>query len=387
MKNRIIILLVAVTVIFSCKEKDKTEWPTDLKGKKELVSKKKEEIKKIKEDIDKLNDEILVLNPRKEKVAAPVGIVKIAPMDFEKFTTVQGSVQADKSAFISSETGGRLTSIRAKEGDYIRRGQLIATVDLSSLKTQMAEVETRLSLARTVYQKQKRLWDQNIGTEIQYLQAKNNVEQIEKGLATMNSQLAKANVYAPMSGFVEMEMAKSGEVVGPGSPILQVVNNSKVKIVADVPESFLGVIKRGQKVDINFPALDKKITKRVTMLGRQIDPSNRTFKVEVATSNPKNVFKPNLLSELTFKSFSEKNVIALSLPTILEEVSGKKYVFVMVDKDGKKVAHKKYVETGESSEGQIIVTEGLEAGDIVITEGARNINENDPVIGVNKIEE
>lgn len=352
----------------------------DVIAVKAEVKSKKAEVKTLEKEIVKLNDRILELEPRKEKAPILVTSIILQNEDFERFTTVQASVQSDEVIYVSSETGGRLTSVTVKEGQDVKRGQLIATVDMQNLKNQSAEIQTSLDLAKDVYSRQERLWDQKIGTEIQFLQAKNNVERLEKTIATINSQLAKSKVYAPISGVINMEILKSGEMASPGSPIVQILNTKNLKIVADVPETFIGNIKKGDNVEVYIPALDLTFKKRVTMIGRTIDASNRTFKVEVEINNSNGTLKPNLLTELKFKDYSQKDVITIPLNVILEEVDGRKYVYAVSDQNGTRKAIRKHISIGESYINNTIVTKGLVAGDEIIIEGARSVSKDDPVI-------
>ena len=379
MKN-ITYIIFASLLLFSCGPKE----TNDLAGKKKQLTAKKEELKALQADIDKLREEILELDPPKEKAPVLVTIESVTPKDFVRYTDVQASVMSDNVVFASSELGGRILSMRAKEGQYVKRGQLIASVDLQTLQDQKSELETGMSLAKDVYDRQKRLWDQNIGTEIQYLQAKNNFERLQKSLDLLNTQLKKANVYAPISGVVDREFLQAGEMSAPGAPIIQIFNPNKLKVTADVPESYLGKINRGDKVKVSYPALGVEQTKVVTLVGRSIDPSNRTFKVEINTDNMGGKLKPNLLAEIAFNDFSQKDAVAIDLPLVQEEVSGRKYVYTIGQKEGKQVAQKSYVSIGESSEGKVIITDGLKAGDKIILEGARSVSPGAPVKELSK---
>ena len=196
----------------------------------------------------------------------------------------------------SSETGGRITYLKAKEGQSVKKGQLIAKVDLDAIDKQVDEIKTSLSLAKDTYERQKRLWEQNIGSEIQYLQTKNNVDRLEQSLKTLDFQKTKANVYAPISGAIDKVMLKEGEMSSPGLPIVEILNTYKVKVVANLPENYLGKVKRGQYVDIHFPAIDLDKKAKITLVGRSIDSANRTFKIEIEMSNHNQVLKPNLLA-------------------------------------------------------------------------------------------
>jgi len=268
-------------------------------------------------------------------------------------------------------------SVNVSEGQYVKRGQLIATTDMVTLEKQISEIQTSLALAKTVYERQQRLWDQNIGSEMQYLEAKANKERLEKSLETLNSQVSKKYVYAPISGYVDKEFLKQGEMASPGMPIVQILNTSKIKVEAELQESLLGKIKSGEYVDVIFPALEDTVKSRVTMIGRTIDPANRTFKIEVGMDSRRGKLKPNLLAEIMINDYVQKDALTIPINCIQEEVSGKKYVYRAVDVDGKTLAEKTYVQMGESADSDIIITLGLNPGDRVITDGARSLSHND----------
>ena len=376
MKYILNILILASLLLASCQQAE--EIPTDLKGKKTYLKTKQTELRDLQKEIAKLETEIEAIDPdaKKEKPRTLVTTQNVERTNFNRFIELQAAIEAEDMVAASSETGGRITSLKVKEGQYVKRGQLIATTDLEQVNKSIAEIEKTLELAVDVFNRQKRLWDQNIGSEIQFLQAKNNKERLEKSLETVQYQLTKGNVYAPKSGVIEMVIAKAGEMAGPGSPIVQILNTSKVKVAANVPEKFLRNVKQGEMMSIEIPALDIKTQGRVTMLGRTINPANRTFKVEVNLSNPKGLLKPNLLANMLLNDFSAKDVITVPLELVQQEVSGKDYVFVKKDGADGAMAEKFYVTTGESYDGNIIIEEGLKGGEELIVTGARGMANN-----------
>ena len=354
-----------------------TEMPTDLAGKKALLASKKTELKALKESIDELKSEIGELSGDVEKPKRLVTTKLVEKSDFKKYVEIQASVQADDVVGASSEVGGRILNMNSKEGDYVKKGALIASVDMESVNKQIAELQKSLELATDIYQRQSRLWDQKIGSEVQYLQAKNNKERLEKSIESVQFNMTKANVYAPISGYVDQVIAKSGEMASPGMPIIQILNTARVKVVADVPETYLSAVKRGAMVNIKFPALDIEKNARVTLLGRSINPANRTFKVEVDMSNSKGVLKPNLLAMMMINDYSEKNVVSIPIELVQQEVTGKDFIFIKKDVVEGSAAQKVYVETGESYEGNIIIKEGLNGGEEIIIDGSRGLTENE----------
>ena len=375
MKYLFSILMIA-TLFVACQPTTE-EVPTDLEGKKTYLKTKQAELRDLQKTIATLEMEIDSLDPnsKKEKPRTLVTAMPVSKSDFSRFIELQGAIEAEDMVAASSETGGRLTSVKVKEGQYVKRGQLIATVDLEAINKQIAELEKSLELADEVFQRQKSLWDQNIGSEIQYLQAKNNKERIEKSLETINFQLTKGNVYAPKSGVIEMVVSKTGEMAMPGAPIVQILNTSSVKVAADVPEKFLRNVRKGEMMTVKVPALDMETKGRVTMIGRQINPGNRTFKVEVALTNSNGLLKPNLLASMLLNDFSAEDVITVPIELVQQEVSGRDYVFVKKDGEEGAMAEKKYVTVGESYDGNILIKDGLTVGETLIMEGARNLTQ------------
>jgi len=373
---------LTLTILFTIACKPKSEVaPTDLKGKRTLLTEQKQKLKEIQASIEKLQEEIEDLEPVREVKKVLVSLDTIQEVEFKQYTNVQATVVPDDFVNASSETGGRILKRMANEGDYVRKGQLLATVDMQTLEKQLDEIATSYTLAKTVYERQKRLWDQNIGSELQYLEAKTKKESLEKSTATLRSQLNKKNVYAPISGIVDQEFLQEGEMSSPGVPILRILNTRKIKIVADLPENYLGAVKRNDKVSVYFPALDKTIDSRITMLGRTIDPANRTFKIEIQANNNSGTLKPNLLAEVEFNNYTNKNAITLGAELIQEDVNGAKYIYTIeTDDKGNKLAKKQIVETGESFDNNIEILSGLNVGDVHIVEGARSVSAGNIII-------
>jgi membrane fusion protein, multidrug efflux system len=347
-----------------------------LEQKQKLLTQKEESLKILRAGIAELKEEISKINPEILREERLVTVQEIEPIIFQRFVTLQGSVQAIKIANASSEVGGRIIKLYVKEGDRIKAGQLLATLDMESMERQLQEVEISLELAREVYSKQKSLWDQKIGSEIQYLQAKNNVERLEKSLASIQSQVSKKNVFAPFSGIVEMEMLRAGEVAAPGQGILRIFSDQNLKVVCDLPENYLGKLKKGDLVEIHYPALGVTVRRKVSLIGSTIDATNRTFKAEVEVDNMRGTLKPNLLAQVKIKDLEIMDAIVLPFEIIQEDVNGNKFVFVaeMNDKN-QEVAIRRMVKTGEKAENSLVIEDGLTSEDVVIFQGARNVTE------------
>ncbi len=375
---RYIIPILILLLLGACQSDTATEVdviPTDLAGKRAYLKEKKAEFRELTRTIDKLETEINELAPPSEKAKKLVTTTNIELKDFKRFVEVQGVVESDDIVSVTSEVGGRIIVYKIKEGQYVKKGQLLAKVDLEQIDKQEAELSKSLELATELYERQSRLWKQNIGSEVQYLQAKNNKERIEKTMETMRFQKRKANVYAPISGVVDKEFLKLGDLAAPGMPIVQIINTNKVKVVANVPESYLGKVKKGEKVTVKFPALDQTTTARVSQLGRTINPSNRTFEVEVELSNKGGVLKPNLLSLMLINDFSATNSVVIPIDLVQQEVSGKQYVYIVEDGQEGPIAKKIYIEIGENYEGEVVITNGLTGTETLITKGSRNLSD------------
>lgn len=365
--------ILIVLFLGACSQPADDQMPKDLAGKKTLLAKKIAEKKKLENEIALLQKDITSLSPAvvKEKVNVVIDTVERAK--FVRYIDLQGTVQSEDFVNAASEIGGRILQLNVKEGQSVSKGQLLAKTDVEAIRTQKEELSKALDLANDVYERQKRLWEQNIGSEIQYLQAKNNKERLEKSLLTLDAQLRKSNVYAPISGVIDLVFLKQGEVAGPGVPIVQILSTKRVKIVSDVPETYLGKIKIGNKVDIHFPTLDKTITKPISMLGRTIDPSNRTFKVEVLTDNAMNELKPNLLAVIKINDYTVDNAVIVPMDIIQQEVSGQKFIYVAESQNSSWTAKKMVVTTGESTEGNVVITSGLKPGDKIIVKGGKTL--------------
>jgi len=373
MKN---ILALALLIGFaSCS----TNGGDDLESKKALLSEKKAELQALEQEINLLSKEIKDLEPVRKKPATPVEVLEINPKDFTRFVEIQGRVEADDFVNVSSEIGGRITSLLVEEGDYVRKGQLLATTDLETVEKQIAEIETQLELANTVYERQKRLWDQNIGSEIQYLEAKTRMEGLEKSLETLESQISKKNIYAPIGGYVDREFLQEGETASPGMPIIQILNTAEIKVTADIQENFLSAIEKGDSVTVRFPALNLSIDETVTQLGRTIDLNNRTFEIQIKTSSRSGQLKPNLLAVIRFKDFQAEDIISVPLDAIHEEVNGNKFVYIVNEESGRFTAKKSYVELGESNVNEVIIASGVRNGDRLITKGSKGISQGELV--------
>ena len=376
MKYLNIITLSAVLFLVACGGEESTNQVENGKLQKlkaELVE-KKSELKTLEQEIAELQKAIDEIEPPKEDARTLVTTEKIERKDFARYIEIQATVQSDNTYRVSSEAAGRLLKFDIKEGQYVRKGDLIGVVDMEGVNKQIAELQTALDLATTTYERQKRLWDQNIGSEMQYLQAKNQKERLEKSLETIRFQLTKSKVYATASGEVVMTYVKSGDVISPGMPLIEILNLKRVQVHAEVPENYLSSVKKGQPVTVKFPALNKETKANISLIGQQINPANRTFKVEVDMANSGNL-KPNLLAVVLLKDFEQKDAVVLPSELIQQEVSGKSYVFIKEEDKTGAIARKVYVTIAETYNGETYISEGLTGEETFIIKGARDLKD------------
>ncbi len=376
MKHYFSFLLLAALFLAACANPSESgkalpELPAEQRA---LLQKKKEELAALQEDITKLEDLLGVeAGKAADGDAKLVTTMVLAKSTFRRFSEIQGNVTPIKSNAISSETGGRLTRVAVKEGDAVKAGQLLASVDMELLQKQLQELETSQELATDVFNRQKRLWDQKIGSELQYLQAKNTKERLDKSMESLKSQLKKANIYAPISGVIEQLIYEQGDVAPPGFAIMQLINTTNLKVTAEVPERYVGTVKQNDKVQVKVPALNMTQDAKVSLVGKVIHTTNRTFKLETTLDNRQGTLKPNLLALVFIEDYREQDALVVSVDLVQEEVGGKKFVFINEDMRAKKA----YVTTGESYDNQIVIKGGLNAGDEIIVLGARGLNDNE----------
>ena len=368
-------ILLLIAALISCNGNGGiNENPTTVEGKRDLLNSKKEELKELEAEIAELTADLVKNDPSLEKKKKIVTTMPVVSSSFTKYINLEGIVIADKTANAVSETPGRITSLRVKEGDYVKKGALIATLDMDTYQTQKNDIMTNLELARDIYNRRSKLWAQNIGSEIQYLESKNNVERLEKSLELIDLQLTKGNVYAPISGVVDRELIKQGEIASPGMPIVQLLNTRDVKVEVDLPERYLSILKKGMKVDVHFPSLDITQSGRVSLLGRSIDPANRTLKFEVDVSNSQGILKPNLLAELQIVEKNTENAITVPLEIIQQDVDNNSFVMSTTMIDGEQKAIKTEVIVSDVFEGIALIEEGIKPGDVLINDGARLVS-------------
>ncbi|MFB6457602.1 efflux RND transporter periplasmic adaptor subunit [Chitinophaga sp. Hz27] len=310
--------------------------------------------------------------------SARVKDVVISPVEaslFEHYIDVQGSVDARENVNVSARVPGIITAIYVKEGQAVAKGQVLAQVDDQLMKAGIAELHTQLELANTLFSKQQNLWNQKIGSELQYLNAKNNKESLEKKLATMQDQMAQARIIAPISGTVDAVIAKVGDNAAPGAPAFRVVNANNLKVNASVAEAYAGLVRTGGPVILNFPDIQKEIRTNIGFASRTIDPLSRTINVEVPLK-PDPALRPNMIARIRIIDYSAKSAVVIPV-SVIQYASGKPYVITAQNENGKTIAKRRDIELGRTYNDKAEVKTGLQAGDKIVTTGFQGLNDND----------
>jgi membrane fusion protein (multidrug efflux system) len=343
---------------------------------------KQEQLDSLLKQQAELNDKIRTLkNEMKTEDNSSLSLVVAAPVEktiFRHFIEVQARVDGDESVNVSPRTQGTVTGILVNEGDRVTKGQVLATLDDQILRQTHAEVQTQYDFATNIYLKQKNLWDQKIGSEVQYLTAKNNKEALEKRLAAVNEQLDMTRIKSPINGTIDNVNVKIGQSVMPGMTSFSVVNLSNLKVKGEVGESYAGKVNKGDEVILYFPDLKKEVSTKVGYASRVINNLNRTFGVEVPLPAGENVYSPNMVVVMKIVDYKSKDTRVVQVDLVQKSRDGE---FVMVaETSGKKmIAKRKVVKTGSTYNGQTEILDGLNDSDKVITVGYRDLNDGEEI--------
>lgn len=361
--KKYIYLLSSIAILAACsKSVDKKQELADLKKQAADINQK----------IASLEKELGSSKKEENNQTIAVSVTPLVGQDFKHFVESQGSVVAENTVLVSPQTGGAILSLPVVVGQNVSKGQLIATLDNSILKESMEEIKNQLGLAKTLFEKQKTLWDQQIGTEVQFLSAKANKEALEKRLVTLKAQLSMSRVVAPISGTIEIVRQKAGEMASPGMPIVQIVNLGKLKITAKVSDTYVGSVRVGDPITVKFPDINKEIPARISVVSKMVNPLTRTFDIEAAIPNAGNELKPNQLAVININDVTKTKAIVID-ENLIQKTEKGSLVYVAVEEGGKKIAKAKIVTLGLSYNGQVEVVSGLQVGEQLITQGYQDL--------------
>ncbi|MCH1595855.1 MAG: efflux RND transporter periplasmic adaptor subunit [Flavobacteriaceae bacterium] len=314
-----------------------------------------------------------------------VATYEVALQEFNHFTSFQGTVKTMKNINVYPEMPGQLLEVLVVEGQKVEKNQVLARIDDGGLLAQLAQAKSQLVLAETLFNRQERLWSQNIGSEIQFLQAKTQFESAEKAVDALSLQAEKSVVRAPFDGTVDQIFKEPGTIVAPGmgSELFRVVNIDKVYVEVDVPETHITSISEGSKVRVNLSAIGEEIDARISRVSKVINPSNRSFTVEIPLENKSGFIRPNLMASVAINDYSNKSAIMIPQSVVSENAEGQQYCFALEKSTEGYIAKRLIIETGKTSEDFIEVLEGVEKGALLITEGAKKVSDNQPVKWLN----
>ena len=371
--------LLAITLFFFSCENDLNGLKND---RKKLISSHKENIKNYTKELNRLDSLINVHPQRSDAVVeiktVPVTVTKVSQKIFEHFFEVHGNVEAKENAAIYAEVPGRISDIHVVEGQVVRKGDLLISIDASQLESGIKELEKGMELASKMYLKQKALWDQKIGSEVQFLEVKNNKESLEQRLVTMKEQLNMYKIRAPFNGIVDDIVPRTGESAIPGRSVARVLNLNKVYLEGAVSEKYISSVKAGGFVEVKFPSLGESVKAKVSRVGNFINPANRTFQVKVEFNNSKGKYKPNQLAVMKIRDYRAEDAFVIPTRIVQQDRSGQDYVYTFEGTDVKRVK-KLELKLGQSYEGFVQVLSGLDSTTVLIDKGSKSVQSMDAI--------
>jgi len=383
MKKSIILISLSLALFACGGDKEKSVQDVIASNSLKEIRAKKEAISALQstytEQLEQLNAKIAALDTNKK--IALISSFTAQEEVFNHYLELQGNVNTNNLVVIMPEVSGLLTEVFVEEGDQVSKGQRLAKIDDAGLSPQLAQMKIQLELAKTTFDRQKRLWEQKIGSEMQYLQAKTNYEAQEKTVNQIEEQIAKTVVLAPFSGTIDEVITKQGNMVSPGmTPLFRIINLNEMYVETDVPERHIATVTKGKSVEVELPVLGDKIQTKVAQVGSFINPANRTFKVEIPISNESKMIKPNLTAKIRINDYTNERALLIPQSIISENSRGQEYLYVIDKKvNNLGVAKRVIIETGKTEGDFIEVLEGIGNGAEIILEGARSIKDGQEV--------
>lgn len=388
--KKIYYILVTAFVLSACGDNGQPSVESLIEsGDVEALRAKKSELSEQLKSTDreiKLLDSVIGTFDLDEKLPL-VTTVKAEEQKFDHFLELQGDVMTKQNVLIYPEMAGTLQKVYVQKGQQVNKGQLLATIDDGGLGSQLEQLKTQAELAKTTFERQKRLWEQKIGSEIQYLQAKSNYEAQQNAVKQFQSQLGKSTIRAPFAGIIDDVIKDQGTVVspGPGSEVFRIVNLSDMYIDVEVPETYLGSVTKGKEAQVYFPVLGDSAITKIRQTGNFINPSNRSFNVEIPVPNKKGNIKPNLTAKVRINDYTSEKAILIPQSIVSENAEGEQYAYIAMEPnaDNEATAKKTIITTGKTQGALIEVLTGLANGQQVIKEGARSVKDGQKVKIIN----
>ena len=372
--KKIILFATFSVLLYSCGKKEDNTNIDSLIASKNVVSIKAKRAE-LQTQLTKLDDAISLLDIKKlEEALVSVSVVKDTV--FSHYLEVQGNVDTKENLIIYPQFAGILNTVNVIAGQKVSKGQLLGTIDDGGLSQQLAQMETQMALAKTTFERQKRLWDQKIGSEIQYLQSQTNMISQQKAVSQMKAQLAKTRIIAPFSGVIDELITEKGQVVGPGQGLIRIVNLNNMFVSTTVPESYIGKLKVGTVVSVYLASLEKTYVGKIRQVANNINPNNRSFGIEVSVPNSENLLRPNQVAKLKIIDYTNANAVVVPSNVIQVDGNGDQFVFEATSiKDKTGIAKKVIVKVGKTSENFTEILGGLKPKTLVVGDGVNTVSE------------
>ena len=379
-----LIITLSLILLLSCNS-SRNSSINDLinKGDLETLKKKKKEyvdlMNDLRLDLNDINNGIMLLDENEQiQVISKFNVIE---KEFTTYVELQANLKSRKNVVILSEFQGALKNFFVREGQLVKKGELLAEINDSGLKEQLDQMLIQANYTKDNFDRIKRLWEKNIGSEMQFLKAKSDFETNNKMVEQIRDQLSKTKIYAPFDGEIDEIISNLGSNLVPGSPIVRVVNLDIIYAEAQVPEKYVSSIELGTEALVSIPLLNKEVTSKIVQSGNFINPNNRTFRVEAPVENKDKRIKQNLNARIKIKNYSNIKALVVPLRVIREDASGRPFIYKLVETDKKDVllTVKIFVETGANNDEEIEITKGLSIGDIIVLEGANNVEDNQRV--------
>lgn len=383
--KKLILFIGLSFLMFRCGQpsevrKENVSSPSSLEALQVQKDKLTQQINTATTALEEVNAAIDQMTNNEKRVL--VTALAVEAVNFEHTIEVQANVKTRQNLDLYPEYNGKLVSIYVKEGQSVKKGALLAKIDDAGLKEQLDQIELQLNLAETTFERTERLWNQKIGSEMMYLEAKTRYEAQKKQLAQMRRQLAKTKIYAPFNGTIDQVFANQGANVAPGvTPILRIVNLNSMYVEADVPENYLTSVTKGSKAVVEIPVLGQSQITSIRQTGSYIQPSNRTFRVEAPLDNPNGDIKPNLVAKLNVIDYTNPEALMVPRRILRQNAEGVYFVFALSNSEGENsyAAEQRFVELGKSKNEMIEITQGISQGDLLIDEGVSLLEPNQKV--------